>query len=420
VRILVLDRSTGVGGRLRTIELGGCRVEAGAGVVHSSHRYLRRFVERFGLHTRPEGSGARASSSEPLFGVWNGTSFDVVGHGSTVAVMARLLARYPVSLVETVALARTMVRNLRQLYHLQKAGAAFDTPDDLLRPVHLQDLPQQVGHDYLQAHCVSRRFVDQIVSPVSRNSYCQDAGINALATLTCVIGTGLAAGSIFSVREGNQRLCSELLRLSRAEVRTGTAVSAIGPTGQHDAGDPHYRVVTGQGYSLATHAVLLCAPLADANIRLVGWDPLVKLASTPYQITNVTFAAARLNRSYFKGRKLLPANILTEEIHNLPFFAIARVGMTSNGVPVYRTFSRYQLSDQVLDTLFTDRDETRAVTWSAYPVLTPTRQQVPFRVSAGLYYANAMEQTVSTLETQTIASRNLVNLLEKDVRELMR
>ncbi len=51
----------------------------------------------------------------------------------------------------------------------------------------------------------------------------------------------------------------------------------------------------------------------------------------------------------------------------------------------------------------------------AYPVLRPDRDLPPFRLAAGLYWVNAMEFAASTMETETIAARNVANLVEADL-----
>lgn len=49
--------------------------------------------------------------------------------------------------------------------------------------------------------------------------------------------------------------------------------------------------------------------------------------------------------------------------------------------------------------------------WDSYPELHPTRSFPPIRPDQGLYYMNALEPLVSTMETSTVSSRNAVALL---------
>jgi len=52
--------------------------------------------------------------------------------------------------------------------------------------------------------------------------------------------------------------------------------------------------------------------------------------------------------------------------------------------------------------------------WDAYPQLPPTTTFPPIRLDEGLYYVNAFEPFISTMETETIASRNVVDLLLRE------
>ncbi len=52
--------------------------------------------------------------------------------------------------------------------------------------------------------------------------------------------------------------------------------------------------------------------------------------------------------------------------------------------------------------------------WDSYPYLTPTTRFPHIHVDEGLYYPNAMESLVSTMETSTVAAKNAVGLLLSD------
>jgi prenylcysteine oxidase/farnesylcysteine lyase len=84
-------------------------------------------------------------------------------------------------------------------------------------------------------------------------------------------------------------------------------------------------------------------------------------------------------------------------------------------LPIYKVFSREPLDEELIGRVFARPAETTRVSWHAYPVLKPTAQWPPFRIAHGLYYANAMESAVSTMETEVVASRNVVQLLAQDI-----
>lgn len=85
---------------------------------------------------------------------------------------------------------------------------------------------------------------------------------------------------------------------------------------------------------------------------------------------------------------------------------------TSSRDHVVKIFSPQPMTDGQLDSLFGTetigwiyRQE-----WDAYPELKPTRRFAPVSPDDGLFYINAMETLVSTMETSTVASRNAVAL----------
>jgi len=75
--------------------------------------------------------------------------------------------------------------------------------------------------------------------------------------------------------------------------------------------------------------------------------------------------------------------------------------------------SHHPLNDAQLKTIFGERSViwTTVKAWDAYPILTPPTKLDSFIVDDDLYYTNALERAVSTLETSTIAAKNTVALL---------
>lgn len=86
------------------------------------------------------------------------------------------------------------------------------------------------------------------------------------------------------------------------------------------------------------------------------------------------------------------------------------------GQPVERIekiFSRDRVEDEWLGKVFgagrvgwVYRKE-----WDAYPVQPPTATYPSLEPAPGIYYVNAFEPVVSTMETETISSLNIVDLL---------
>jgi len=282
---------------------------------------------------------------------------------------------------------------------------------------------QQASYTIFQQHRISPRFVHEFIDGVSRINYGQDGSIHAFVNLTSLVGAGLAGGELFSVQGGNAQVCERLLDRARAELRTQTTVEAIAAIDDPAQGRRQYAIESAiesggrreQGFD----AVVIATPLELTAIQfdhVAEWSR--EYAIRPYQVTHATFVAGQLQPGYF-GQKRgapLPETILTPEHPALPFSSIGRVGYSPTlQLPIYKIFSREPLDDALIGRVFAQPAETTHVRWHAYPVLKPAAQWPPFRIASGLYYANAMESAVSTMETEVVASRNVVQLLAQDM-----
>jgi len=84
-----------------------------------------------------------------------------------------------------------------------------------------------------------------------------------------------------------------------------------------------------------------------------------------------------------------------------------------NGETINKLFSRQELSDEILDRLYTSRSWTFRKVWKSYPKLLPNQTFPPLEPDENLFYINSYEPYVSTMETECISSKNIVKLLAK-------
>jgi prenylcysteine oxidase/farnesylcysteine lyase len=107
----------------------------------------------------------------------------------------------------------------------------------------------------------------------------------------------------------------------------------------------------------------------------------------------------------------MPDAVLTVEDESIPFSSLGLVSAAPNGSFIYKLFSREEPTEALLDEIFAKRLATEQIRWAAYPVLRPDGALSPFKLGKGLYWANTMEFATSTMETEAVAARNVVNLL---------
>jgi prenylcysteine oxidase/farnesylcysteine lyase len=171
------------------------------------------------------------------------------------------------------------------------------------------------------------------------------------------------------------------------------------------------------GGELVVDAVIIATPLETAAIELdVPLPHGPAIASRPFQVTHATFVAGNLNAAFFghASSSQLPGTILTVEDPDIWISSVGRVGFSpTTGTPVYKVFSRESLTDRQVESLFRHSFEVERIVWRAYPVLLPSTSWPAFELAKGLYYPNAMESAVSTIETEAVAARNVVRLLQR-------
>ncbi len=416
VRIVVHEKNDRVGGRVRSTILAGGHIELGATLLHSSNRHLVGIARSAGLVPVPPHN--RRTEDDGRLAIWSGDDFVFETAPSQWRTTARTFLRYGRAPLRARALVRAFVDDWTQIYALQAQGEAFDTPDALFERLGLRRFAAEASAEFFRARGLSDRFMDELVTAVSRVNYNQDARLNAFANAVSLTGAGWAGGALASIRGGNVQLCEHALRSAGAELRRGVRVAAIAHEPAPE-GRPRYRVYRADGPGEAFDAVVVANPLEFADLDFPGVDlaPGADIRRA-YQVTHATFVAGELDPAYF-GRPpdaTLPETVLTMENPEIPFSSIGRVGYAPElRQPIYKVFSREALDEALLARLFRTRGAVHSVRWDAYPVLQPMPEGPPFRLAPRLYYANAMESVVSTMETQAVAGCNAAALLRRDL-----
>jgi len=160
--------------------------------------------------------------------------------------------------------------------------------------------------------------------------------------------------------------------------------------------------------------VVVATPLEFANINFVNINLPTKGFSRPFQVTHVTLITGELNKSYFNALETdeLPNTIGTIENPDIPFSSISVKGKGKDQF-IYKIFSRQELSEETLNSLFGKRTHTHRLKWNAYPVLIPVNEFPPIKIHDQLYYINALESALSVIEMSALGAKNVANLIER-------
>jgi prenylcysteine oxidase/farnesylcysteine lyase len=405
VEIVVFEKEDRIGGRIRSIKVGEEEWETGGSIIHSENQYLSTIVDELGLEKKKHVYND--------IGIWSGESFPFRTGKTKVATLFNVLVRYGISLVKAQPLVKDMIKKLSQIYFLQEKGEAYTDPESLFKKLGLYSLSQEKSYDYFRRNGISDRFIHEFMNGVSRLNYGQDANMHGLVNLVSLAGASFG-GYLFAIKGRNSQICEAMLQSSSAKVLKKHRVISI-----HKKEKNKYLITAEDGTKEEFDYIVLATPLEKAKIEFTNLElEGINRVSRPYQVTNVTYVFGKLNPNYFGLAKTeqIPANILTQENENIPFSSIELCKENKvSGQNIYRIFSRQKLTEDLLNKLFRERSETKSLVWDAYPVLTPAASWPSFVLDQGIYYVNAMESAISTMETEVMGSKNVVNLLLKEI-----
>ncbi|KAG5646044.1 hypothetical protein DXG03_004467 [Asterophora parasitica] len=288
---------------------------------------------------------------------------------------------------------------------------------DLADALHFSNLVQNTIADYFVKSGVSKRFAYEVIEGAARVNYGQNIDqIHALGGAISMAATGSKG-----IEGGNFQIFEQFLKHSGANVHLKTEVNSIS---EITSPSRQWVVKTSSG-TINYQAVILAAPFHSSGITLPS-SLSSSIPEQPYVRLHVTLLATTSpspDPAYFglSPGSVLPNMTLTtyEGVRKgrkePEFSSLSYHGLIRDGEWAVKIFSRERLSDEWLNKVFLDQvGWVYRKEWDAYPKLIPTSTFPPVRLDRAFYYVNAFEPFISTMETETIASRNVVDLLLKE------
>lgn len=178
------------------------------------------------------------------------------------------------------------------------------------------------------------------------------------------------------------------------------------------------------------------------------------LPKVNYRTIHATFVRGHVNPGYFHAASAekFPTHILTTN-SDAEFTSVSIQVKLSNGETVTKIFSPKAVEEDLLNRLYTNRTWVKRKEWKAYPELAPIPELDPslegkpltaseihqyvlkqhlrkqedeaqkaaqaawgqVEVVPGVFYINAFEPLISTMETETIAGKNVARLLRDKI-----
>ncbi|TNY24016.1 Prenylcysteine lyase-domain-containing protein [Rhodotorula diobovata] len=409
-------------------------VEMGASVFVAANKNLVKAVSAFGLELDAYGG------EEGQTAAWDGERWVYQEKGSFGwGWWSKIKAvwRYGRSPFTARSLVKSTVDSFLRLYSPDFVSqGAFDSLANFSAATNLAAPASHYADEYLTHEGVGELFTRELISAASQ--------VNYGTPITRIHGVGalvsLAATGATSVRGGNRRIFEEFIGRSGARLRLGETArvqSVLKLDGTKDR-RAQWLVKTVSGVGGGTYdAVVLAAPFHQTGIELVNTPAPALIPKQAYVRLFVTFVitnASTPQPSYFD---LPPDTRMPNEIFGtfttpsrhkptfnslnylkaLPASIGARFG--EGTFHVVKMFSSRSLEPEMLDTLYGAGNVAKVVekVWFAYPQLAPVRSEddfAPVRPDEGLYYVNAFERLISTMETETVSAFNVVSLLLND------
>ncbi|EJT97077.1 FAD/NADP-binding domain-containing protein [Dacryopinax primogenitus] len=409
VVIDVYEKENHVGGRSTTVYPFDDHtlepIELGASIFVDANKNMVRALSEWSLSTVP-------FENAEAIGIWDGEGFAVVmkGNKPTWWDQAKLLWRYGlVAPMRTQRLVKRLISSFLALY--TGSNPPFDTVTHLSKVMGFPEFTEQNAKSYFSQVGIRGLFPEEVIDSAARVNYAQSLDeIHALGALV-----SMAASGAHSVQGGNWQVFSHMLRESGAKMKLNTTVSDIVQKAED------WQVVTSGGKGTYDY-VLLAAP-AHLSPYTLPSNLTSSIPEQPYVHLHVTLLVTRTPqaRPEFFGLQegaTLPDMILTTSSKGKArvsaFNSISYHGTTRGGY-ICKIFSMSAISEDWLADAF-GADNILWIhrkTWDAYPYLAPSLEDTyaPIVLAPGVYYVSAWEPWISTMETQSLAGRNIAELV---------
>lgn len=421
ISITIYDKNDYIGGRSTTVlpfnDESITPVELGASIYVDANKNIARAVKEFNLPV--VGFGDENEET----GFWDGQQFVLTlsdkGWRSWWQTV-KLFWRYGYSSpLKVRALVKDMVNSYLNLY---QPHAPHSSISAISSSLNFTALTATTTAKYLSANGVSPLFTHELVDAATRVNYGQNVDdIHALEGMA-----SMAANGAHSVAGGNWQVFERWVKESGARVRLGTAVQGLRRNSKGIWKLEAHDSAAEETYD----AVIIAAPFKSTGIQIEAPELDLEKAFPPVDyvhlhVTLLATTASRPQGSYFfptAPETSIPQSVLTTssgttepEFNSLTYHErIQRPGQAPEYI--VKIFSKARLDDKWLERVFgagtvgwVFRKE-----WDAYPVLPPTMVYPEVRPAEGIYYVNAFEPFISTMETETISALNAVDLLLHD------
>jgi len=394
-KITVYEMENRIGGRVFSVKEGETKRELGAVFFNSTNKTVCDLVTKMGLKVKK-----REESMD--IAVWNGT--EIIFNSSQLMLqnMLKLFTKYKLSVPKLLLMLREANGKIKEFYKKEKPAEFWE----LFESVGL-DKWYKIGFDQILVEMgIDRKFIDELITPITRIIYSQNAELGGFAGLSSLLG--VYGETVYSLKEGNDVLPRKLLEASESKVELERKVKSIEKMSRDS-----FRISVGENASVFD-AVIIATPLEVATITFEGvakqWQ------AREYQKIYIRLMKGAVISRYFNldSSTKFPSIILTSrEADPITRFSINKSTKDESLVTVTST---EPIGNDLLDDLFKNGRTILDHTWNAaYPIFKPTEKIPPTRLDKGLLYLNAIESAASSLESSAFAALNSIKTIKEQL-----
>jgi prenylcysteine oxidase/farnesylcysteine lyase len=397
-KVTVYETEKRVGGRVLTFKYEEMKNELGAAFINSSNKIVCQLIKETGLQVK------KLEEISDI-AVWNGTDIVFKSNQSSFYKILKLASNYRLNVPKLLLTLKEADKKIKELYKKEENKPAEFW--ELFESVDLDIYYKRRFNEILAEKGINQKFIDEIITPVTRIIYSQNATLGGFAGLSALLGVYEKA--VFSLKDGNDILPKKLLELSNAKFEPDSKVKSLEKTSKGS-----FRVFTGKKTKIFD-AVIIAAPLEVANIDFEGIEKQ-KMQTRDYQKIYIRLMKGQVNSKYFNlNSSKLPSVILTTKQAD-PIIRFSINKSTKNDEHWVAVTSTEQLNDGFFDDLFKNGKIVLNHTWNAaYPIFKPIQQISPTCLDKRLLYLNSIESAVSSLESSTFSALNSIKMIKKQL-----
>jgi hypothetical protein len=396
-KVTVYEMENRIGGRVFTFNGEEMKSEIGAAFFNPINKTVCDLVKEMNLKVK------KLEESMDI-AVWNGTQISFKSSQPMFYTMLKLFTKYKFSVPKLLLILREANGKIKKWYEKEKSSEFWE----LFESVGLDKWYKMPFDQILVEMGIDRKFIDEIITPITRIIYSQNAELGGFAGLSSLLG--VYGESMYTLKDGNNVLPRKLLEASDSKVELGSKVESIEKTSTGS-----FRVLAGENTSVFD-AVIIAAPLEGADITFEGVANQ-KGQAREYQKIYIRLMKGHIDSRYFnlEYSTKLPSIILTsKEADPITRFSINESTKDESWVTVTST---EPICNDLLDDLFKNGRTILDHTWSAaYPVFKPTQKISSTCLDKGLLYLNAIESAASSLETSTFAALNSIKTIKEQLK----